>query len=249
MTEKVTATGGARGGSQPKKTAAVLTLGCKVNDVESGSLITGLKNLGYEVKNEHSYADLYIINTCAVTAEAERKSRQAVGRALKDNPAARVIVCGCASQRDPAAFSDKAGVFCVFGARQKQRILEIVAGGFEEKNAGIDFEKNADGKAQLCQNHARIAAVDSYARQDDFEVLPCDTMPDNTRAFLKIQDGCNRFCSYCIIPYLRGRSRSRRIESAAKEILESTAYETVITGIDVSDYRDGERDISDCCMR
>ena len=230
MTEKVTATGGARGGSQPKKTAAVLTLGCKVNDVESGSLITGLKNLGYEVKNEHSYADLYITNTCAVTAEAERKSRQAVGRALKDNPAARVIVCGCASQRDPAAFSDKAGVFCVFGARQKQRILEIVAGGFEEKNAGIDFEKNADGKADKTAEE-----YDEAARPESMK----------TRNFVKIQDGCNRFCSYCIIPYLRGRSRSRRIESAAKEIMESTAYETVITGIDVSDYRDGERDISD----
>ncbi|MFR2944055.1 MAG: hypothetical protein ACLTKZ_02505, partial [Lachnospiraceae bacterium] len=173
MTEKVTATGGARGGSQPKKTAAVLTLGCKVNDVESGSLITGLKNLGYEVKNEHSYADLYIINTCAVTAEAERKSRQAVGRALKDNPAARVIVCGCASQRDPAAFSDKAGVFCVFGARQKQRILEIVAGGFEEKNAGIDFEKNADGKADKTAEE-----YDEAARPESMK----------TRNFVKIQD-------------------------------------------------------------
>lgn len=213
-----------------KKTAAVLTLGCKVNDVESGSLIAGLKTLGYTVKNEHCYADLYIINTCAVTAEAERKSRQAVGRALKDNENARVIVCGCASERDPKAFSDKPGVFCVFGAKQKQRILEIVAGGFSPERVGVDFQPNPSGKADQ-----KTEEYDESPRPESMK----------TRNFVKIQDGCNRFCSYCIIPYLRGRSRSRKIESAAAEILESAAYETVVTGIDVSDYRDGDKDISD----
>lgn len=222
-------TGGARENND-KKTAAVLTLGCKVNDVESGSLIAGLKTLGYTVKNEHCYADLYIINTCAVTAEAERKSRQAVGRALKDNENARVIVCGCASERDPKAFSDKPGVFCVFGAKQKQRILEIVAGGFSPESAGVDFQPNPSGKADQ-----KTEEYDESPRPESMK----------TRNFVKIQDGCNRFCSYCIIPYLRGRSRSRKIESAAAEILESAAYETVVTGIDVSDYRDGDKDISD----
>ena len=222
-------TGGAHENND-KKTAAVLTLGCKVNDVESGSLIAGLKTLGYTVKNEHCYADLYIINTCAVTAEAERKSRQAVGRALKDNENARVIVCGCASERDPKAFSDKPGVFCVFGAKQKQRILEIVAGGFSPERVGVDFQPNPSGKADQ-----KTEEYDESPRPESMK----------TRNFVKIQDGCNRFCSYCIIPYLRGRSRSRKIESAAAEILESAAYETVVTGIDVSDYRDGEKDISD----
>ncbi len=217
-------------GANDQKTAAVLTLGCKVNDVESGSLIAGLKTLGYTVKNEHCYADLYIINTCAVTAEAERKSRQAVGRALKDNANARVIVCGCASEHDPKAFSDKPGVFCVFGAKQKQRILEIVAGGFSPENAGVDFQPNPSGKAEQ-----KTQEYDESPRPESMK----------TRNFVKIQDGCNRFCSYCIIPYLRGRSRSRKIESAAAEILESAAYETVVTGIDVSDYRDGDKDISD----
>lgn len=222
-------TGGAHENND-KKTAAVLTLGCKVNDVESGSLIAGLKTLGYTVKNEHCYADLYIINTCAVTAEAERKSRQAVGRALKDNENALVIVCGCASERDPKAFSDKPGVFCVFGAKQKQRILEIVAGGFSPESAGVDFQPNPSGKADQ-----KTEEYDESPRPESMK----------TRNFVKIQDGCNRFCSYCIIPYLRGRSRSRKIESAAAEILESAAYETVVTGIDVSDYRDGDKDISD----
>lgn len=209
-------------GAANKKTAAVLTLGCKVNDVESGSLIAGLKALGYEVKNEHCYADLYVINTCAVTAEAERKSRQAVGRALKDNPEAKVIVCGCASQNSPAAFEEKEGVFCVFGAKSKQRILNVVAENFSP-DAVRQARENA---AETYEEAARPLSM-------------------KTRNFVKIQDGCNRFCSYCIIPYLRGRSRSRTIESAAAEINESSAFETVITGIDVSDYRDGDRDICD----
>ncbi|MDD6994789.1 MAG: tRNA (N(6)-L-threonylcarbamoyladenosine(37)-C(2))-methylthiotransferase MtaB [Clostridia bacterium] len=212
-------------GAAKKKTAAVLTLGCKVNDVESGSLISGLKALGYEVSNKHGYADLYIVNTCAVTAEAERKSRQAVGRALKDNPNAKVIVCGCASQNAPEDFSEKEGVICVFGAKSKQRILSVAA---------EDFSPLAVQRAK--ENDAFQA--------ETYEEAP---RPESmkTRNFVKIQDGCNRFCSYCLIPYLRGRSRSRTIESAAAEINESTAYETVITGIDVSDYRDGDKDICD----
>ncbi|MGN1062038.1 MAG: MiaB/RimO family radical SAM methylthiotransferase, partial [Candidatus Scatosoma sp.] len=212
-------------GEETKKTAAVLTLGCKVNDVESGSLIAGLKNLGYEVKNTHGYADLYIINTCAVTAEAERKSRQAVGRALKDNPNAKVIVCGCASQNSPADFAEKKGVICVFGAKSKQRVLSVAAENFSP--IALQRAKN-----------------DDFQKTDTYEEAP---RPESmkTRNFVKIQDGCNRFCSYCLIPYLRGRSRSRKIESAAAEINESSAYETVITGIDVSDYRDGDKDISD----
>lgn len=211
-----------------KKKAAVLTLGCKVNDVESGSLIAGLKQLGYEVTNEHAYADLYVVNTCAVTAEAERKSRQAVGRALKDNPHAKVIVCGCASQKSPLDFADKAGVYCVFGAKSKQRVLEAVKNG-------------------LCDTYPRLGEEFFAGEKKNADVYDEAVRPETmkTRNFVKIQDGCNRFCSYCVIPYLRGRSRSRSMESAAAEINDSTAYETVITGIDVSDYRDGERDICD----
>lgn len=216
-------------GGMPGKKAAVLTLGCKVNDVESGSLIAGLKTLGYDVTNEHAYADLYIINTCAVTAEAERKSRQAVGRALKDNPNAKVIVCGCASEKSPEDFAEKEGVFCVFGAKSKQRVLDVVKSGFSAECAALGRESDTE-------NGGKTADVyDEAIRPESMK----------TRNFVKIQDGCNRFCSYCVIPYLRGRSRSRSLESAAAEINESTAYETVVTGIDVSDYRDGDRDISD----
>lgn len=196
--------------------AVVITLGCKVNDVESGSIIRGLEQMGYQVSREWEIADLYIINTCAVTAEAERKSRQTVGKALKCNPAANVIVCGCASEKSPDAFLGKdARVKAVVGAKQKNRVLEIVASNFQTDFCGVQIQN--DG-----------------GRYEDMLLPHCL----KTRNFVKIQDGCNRFCSYCIIPYLRGRSRSRSMESAAEEIRQSTALETVVTGIDISAYKD-----------
>ena len=202
--------------------AVVFTLGCKVNDVESGSMIRGLEMLGYAVSRELAPADLYIINTCAVTGEAERKSRQAIARALKFNPDARIIVCGCASEKSPASFLEK-GVTAVVGAQKKNRVLEIVRADFADGFCGLQTQ-NAGGMYE--------------------EMLLPDCL--KTRRFVKIQDGCNRFCSYCVIPYLRGRSRSRYLESAAAEILLGGAYETVITGIDISSYRDEKgRDLAD----
>ena len=203
--------------------AVVFTLGCKVNDVESGSIIHGLKELGYAVSRELEYADLYIINTCAVTSEAERKSRQTIGRALKYNPSAKVIVCGCASEKNAGSFLEKDGVFAVVGAKGKNRVLEIVQSGFDSSFSGV-------------QVHNENSA---------YEEMP---LPEclKTRNFVKIQDGCNRFCSYCIIPYLRGRSRSRLLESVVEEVRQTTAIETVLTGIDLSAYVDEKgRDLSD----
>ena len=206
--------------------AVVYTLGCKVNDVESGSIIRGLETRGYEVSREMEKADLYVINTCAVTAEAERKSRQTVGKAIKCNPSAKIIVCGCASEKAPIDFMEKGDtVYAVTGAQRKMQVLEIVASGFAEGTQGIRIES-----------------------EKQYEEMP---LPEclKTRNFVKIQDGCNRFCSYCVIPYLRGRSRSRLMESAAEEILASTAQETVITGIDVSEYKDEQgRDLADLML-
>ncbi len=203
--------------------AVVYTLGCKVNDVESGSIIRGLEELGYTVSRELEPADLYIINTCAVTAEAERKSRQTVGKFIKCNPNAKVIVCGCASEKTPSAFLRKGdSVYAVTGAQRKNKVLEIVRSGLQKSPIGVWLE--------------------------DERVYEEMLLPEclKTRNFVKIQDGCNRFCSYCVIPYLRGRSRSRSLESAAAEILQSTAQETVVTGIDVSEYKDEQgRDLAD----
>ena len=198
------------------KKAVVFTLGCKVNDVESGSLIRGLEELGYEVSREMESADLYIVNTCAVTREAERKSRQTVSKALSANPNAKVIVCGCASEKNPNSFFEKdERVISVLGTKAKGEALAIVASGFQEELLGIKIEKGT-------------------GRYEDMPIPKCL----KTRNFVKIQDGCNRFCSYCIIPYLRGRSRSRSLESIVEEVRLSSAKETVLTGIDISDYKD-----------
>ena len=179
--------------------AVVYTLGCKVNDVESGSIIRGLETLGYEVFRDLVEADLYVINTCAVTAEAERKSRQTVGKAIKCNPSAKVIVCGCASEKSPTAFLEKGHtVYAVTGAQRKNKVFEILSKDMEEKSLGVCLEM-----------------------EKVYEEMP---LPEclKTRNFVKIQDGCNRFCSYCIIPYLRGRSRSRALSSVVEEVLLSS---------------------------
>lgn len=203
--------------------AVVYTLGCKVNDVESGSIIRGLERLGYTVSREMEKADIYVINTCAVTAEAERKSRQTVGKAVKCNPNAKIIVCGCASQKSPTAFLEKgATVYAVTGAQRKNKVLEIIRANFADGTQGIALEE-----------------------EKGYEEMP---LPEclKTRNFIKIQDGCNRFCSYCVIPYLRGRSRSRKMENVVAEIMASTALETVVTGIDISDYKDENgKDLAD----
>lgn len=189
--------------------AVVFTLGCKVNDVESASLAHGLKELGYEVSDKLGYADLYILNTCAVTSEAEKKSRQLLARAYKYNPQAKIIVCGCAAQKNASAFSGKKGVTLVTGARQKSKILSLL----DKEGTSID---DFDGA---------------------YDDLP---LPESlkTRHFIKIQDGCNNFCSYCIVPYLRGRSRSRALREVLLEAQTSKAEELVLTGIDISSYND-----------
>ncbi len=190
--------------------ACVFTLGCKLNEVESASLMRGLEERGYEVTDELGYADLYLLNTCAVTAEAERKSRQAVARMRKYNPNAPVVVCGCASEQNAEAFLEKEGVVLVLGAQNKGKVLNVL------QNRGIFRET----EQVFCE-------------------LPSPKQT-KTRAFLRIQDGCNRFCSYCLIPYLRGRTRSRSAESVLREAENCGAREIVLTGIDVSSYRDGD---------
>ncbi len=190
--------------------ACVFTLGCKLNESESASLMRGLEEMGYEVTDAPGAADLYLLNTCAVTAEAERKSRQAVARMRKFNPAAPVIVFGCAAEHDAEAFAAREGVTFVAGAMRKDKILSML------QERGVCIE-----------------------REEAFCELPMPKMA-RTRAFLRVQDGCNRFCSYCLIPYLRGRSRSRAAASVLAEARACTAKEIVLTGVDLSSYRDGD---------
>lgn len=199
--------------------AVVFTLGCKVNSRESACIMQGLKERGYEVFDELTAADLYVINTCAVTAEAEKKSRQAIARAKKYNENAKIIICGCAAQNHPQAFCDK-GAYAVVGAQNKERLFDLLDIG------GVDISSN----------------VDCYAEG----YLPCKT--SKTREYIKIQDGCDNFCSYCIIPYLRGRSRSRDKQKIKQEILHLSPQEAVITGINVSDYNFEGCDLADLLL-
>lgn len=201
--------------------AIVFTLGCKVNGCESGSLLRGLAERGWEISDELVPADLYILNTCAVTGEAEKKSRQAIARIRAVAPHARIAVCGCAAERDPQAFADKQNVFLVTGARQKGEILSLL--------------------------DAACTGVHTDEADKVYDEMPAP-LSMKARAFVKIQDGCNNFCSYCIIPYLRGRSRSRSVESAAAEIMGSRAEEVVVTGIDISSYGDNGRGLAELLL-
>ncbi len=188
----------------------VYTLGCKVNQYESESLMFVLNQSGHEVFSHLTYADLYIINTCAVTNEAEKKSRQTIAKCKAFNPNAKIIVCGCASEKNAKQFRDIQNVTYITGVANK---LDIA---FNLNNNTTQIYKHTD---EYDENYKSV--------------------PTKTRAYVKIQDGCNNFCSYCIIPYLRGRSRSRNIISILNEInqLSKTVKEIVITGIDVSDYK------------
>lgn len=181
--------------------AVVFTLGCKVNEVESASIMNALCQLGWEVSPELGCADVYILNTCAVTREAEKKSRQLVARVRKFNPDAPIYVCGCASEKNGGQFADK-GVKFVCGARDKQRVLDAIAEDFG------------------CGAHI-VAGLPKQVR---------------TRAFVKIGDGCNNFCSYCIIPYLRGRVTSRSVRDIVEEIALTQSEEVVLTAINISAY-------------
>ncbi len=188
--------------------AVVFTLGCKVNEVESASLMAALENMGWEVDDKLSYADAYVLNTCAVTREAERKSRQLISRVRKFNAKAKIFVCGCASEKDGKSFEDR-GVSFVTGARRKQEIIEQFLKIYGGELTSTPFPKQT-----------------------------------KTRAFIKIQDGCNNFCSYCIIPYLRGREVSRPIDDIIAEIDRTESPEIVLNGINISSYNSGGENLS-----
>lgn len=188
----------------------VFTLGCKVNFYESDSLINELNKLGYETTNKLEYADIYILNTCCVTNEGERKSRQLISRCKNFNENAKILVCGCASQKNPDQFKEK-NVSVIIGNSNKAEIINLI----NEENYKV-------------LNELPLCYVDNM-----------QSFSQRVRAYLKVQDGCNNFCSYCIIPYVRGRSRSRSIESVKKEALDisKSCAEIVLTGINLSDYK------------
>lgn len=186
---------------------SVFTLGCKTNFYESQQIVAALKQLGHDASEGLEKADIFVLNTCAITAEAERKSRQAVARARKLNPDCRIVVMGCASQNNATQFENLDNVTFIKGTAGKTDVADIL------ENAGVD----------ICPPSNRYS-----------ETLFADGQ--RTRSFIKIQDGCNNFCSYCIVPYLRGRSRSRKIEDIVNEVRQATSEEVVLIGIDITQF-------------
>lgn len=193
------------------KKISIITLGCKVNQYESDSLVYSLKQAGFEVFTGLVFADAYIINSCAVTNEAEHKSREQVSKILKLNPDAKVYVCGCSSQFHPEKFLEKPNVTCVVGTENKLKLVDTIVNNYVGNLTETQSTK----------------FLDTYKSE-----------PTRTRTYLKIQDGCNNFCSYCIIPYTRGRERSRSILSIERELkrLSTLTKEIVLVGINIASY-------------
>jgi len=225
----------------------IITLGCKVNQYESDALAEMLIKNKNTVSRNFEPADVFILNSCAVTNEAERKSRQMISKCLKLNPNAKVLVCGCASEKNAEQFERFENIIMISGTANKLKLIEkineisaeITSGEFDnpENKIKSKAEKGKSFKNNKTEKNIKISKVEEIP--DFYENISISNA-HNHRAFVKIQDGCNRFCSYCIIPYLRGRSRSRDIVSVLSEannLIKGGVKEIVLTGIDISDYK------------
>ena len=212
------------------KKAALHNLGCKVNAYETEAMQEMLEKAGYEIVPFKEGADIYIINTCTVTNIADRKSRQMLHRARKINPGAIVVAAGCYVQAQAEKQEVDPCIDIVLGNNRKKDLIAVLE----------EYEKNKE--ADTC-----LEEVEDISRTREYETLSLTRPGDHTRAYIKVQDGCNQFCTYCIIPYARGRVRSRAVEDVIREVrsLAGNGYrEVVLTGIHLSSYGidfDGER--------
>ncbi len=202
----------------------IITLGCKVNTYESEYMLENLKCSGYLYDEENP--DIIIINTCSVTNMADSKSLKIVRRSRRENPRAILVVCGCSVQNNDTPYLEL-GADIVIGNTKKSKIVELIDNYLKTKNKYHYITKE---------------------RNLEFENMEVNRFTTHTRAFVKIQDGCDNFCSYCIIPYTRGSIRSKNFERIIKEVktlVENNHHEIVLTGIHTGSYNDNGRDLSD----
>ena len=195
------------------------TLGCKVNTYETESTWQLFSEQGFERVNATEYADVYVINTCTVTNTGDAKSRKAIRRLIRRNPEAVIAVMGCYSQVDPDAIAAIDGVDIIIGTKHREQLVQKVQ--------------------QVLRDRKKILDVTDVSRYREFDETHVTNFTDNTRAFLKIQDGCNNFCSYCIIPFARGPVRSRNRDSVlaeARSLIANGYHEIVLTGIHTGGY-------------
>lgn len=200
-------------------TVAFHTLGCKVNQYETEAIWQLFKNAGYDQVDYESEADVYVINTCTVTNTGDKKSRQVIRRAIRKNPDAVIAVTGCYAQTSPAEIMDIPGVDIVIGTSGREKMLDYIE--------------------QYRKEREPINAVSNIMKAKEFEELDVPEFNDRTRASLKIQEGCNNFCTYCIIPWARGLMRSRQPESViqqAQKLVDAGYKEIVLTGIHTGGY-------------
>lgn len=201
------------------KKVALHNLGCKVNAYEVEAMQQLLEEAGYEIVPFEPGADVYLINTCTVTNIADRKSRQMLHKAKKMNPDAIVVATGCYAQADTEKLKEDTAVDLILGNNQKTQIVEALE----------EYEKE----------HAKQVQVIEINHTKEYEELSISSTAEHVRAYIKVQDGCNQFCTYCIIPFARGRVRSRKIEEVLREVetLAAKGYkEVVLTGIHLSSY-------------
>lgn len=199
---------------------AFYTLGCKVNQDETEAMAALFRDKGYDVVEFDERADIYILNTCTVTHLADRKSRQLIRRCTKNNPDSLVVVAGCYAQVAPQEIESIPGVNLILGTSGKNRIVEMVEALRKDKKQPVN-------------------EVEVINKNSCFEEIGTDKIIDRARAYLKVQDGCEQFCTYCIIPYARGPIRSRTIESAIREsdkLIEAGFKEIILTGIHLGLY-------------
>ena len=206
-----------------KKTVAFFTQGCKVNQYETDAMRGSFEAEGYEVKEFSQEASVYVIYTCSVTNMADRKSRQMMHRAKKKNPDGIIVAVGCYVQAAKEQLEEDTLIDLVIGNNMKSQVVQIVEQYIQDNRHTED----------------RDAYVADIAHSHEYETMHIEMVSEHTRAYIKIQDGCNQFCSYCIIPYARGRVRSRKMEDILQEVRNLTANgykEIVLTGIHISSY-------------
>lgn len=207
--------------------AALHNLGCKVNAYETEAMTQLLKKAGYVIVPFEREADVYVVNTCTVTNIADRKSRQMLHRAKAKNPEAIVVAAGCFAQKQASSLEEDRDVDLIIGNDRKHELVEL-----------LDEIWELRGDPELCQTYL----LDINDREEPFESFTLEHPQERTRAFLKVQDGCNQFCSYCIIPYVRGRVRYKTPEAVLEEVkllADSGCREVVLTGIHLSSYGAG----------
>lgn len=213
-----------------KKKVAFCTLGCKVNQYETNAMIEQFIKKGYEIVNFEEKADIYIINTCTVTNMADRKSRQMLRRVKEINHEALVVACGCYAQVAKEELEKIPEIDLIYGTNEKNKIADYI------ENVPLGTFTNGES---VLFGHFDNSKVTDVMYQKEFLDFGTTLYTEKTRAVIKVQDGCDRFCSYCIIPYARGHVRSRKMESVIEEIkgvAKEGIKEVVITGIHVASY-------------